>query len=260
MLDAQLDAVADLIRQAQRLLFVTGAGISADSGLPTYRGVSGLYNDELCEDGLPIEAMLSGQMFQVRPELTWKHIARIEAACRGATFNRAHEVIAALEAGGKDVWVLTQNVDGLHRRAGSRQVIDIHGDIQDLYCPHCGWAERVPDYAALPMPPRCPDCRQIVRPNVVLFGELLDEEKIQAVRVQTRRGFDLVFSIGTSSLFPYIVAPVIEARDMGVPTVEINPETTTISGSVGHRLPLGAAEAMQALYLRLGPTDTARDG
>lgn len=258
--DDRLDAAAAILRDARRVLFITGAGLSADSGLPTYRGVSGLYNDEHCEDGLPIEAALSGEMFNIRPELTWKHIARIEEACRGATYNRAHEVIAALQTQGKDVWVLTQNVDGLHRRAGSTQVIDIHGDIQDLRCPRCAWSQRVKDYADLEVPPPCPECGQVIRPDVILFGEMLDPNKIQRLQQQLAQGFDMVLSIGTSSLFPYITAPVQQACEQGVPTVEINPDTTVISGLVTYKLTMGAADAMQALYLRTGAADTAGDG
>lgn len=260
MHERTLEAVAAVLKDARRVLFVTGAGISADSGLPTYRGVSGLYNDEHCEDGIPIEAALSGEMFRINPGLTWKHIARIEEACRGARANRAHEVIAALEADGREVWVLTQNVDGLHARAGSTRVIDIHGDVSLLMCPVCDYREQVTDFSHLDLPPRCPQCRAVIRPDVVLFGEMLDPDKISTLQEQLARGFDVVFSVGTSSLFPYIQAPMHEAQARGTPTVEINPDTTGLSSIVDHRLPMGAAEAMQALYLRCRSVDTARDG
>src|SRR5947209_5837685 len=110
--------VVELLRQSRSLLFITGAGLSADSGLPTYRGVGGLYNGRDPEEGLPIEVLLSGDCFAARPELTWKYLLQIERAGRGAKPNRGHEVIAALESRFERVWVLTQNVDGLHRRAG----------------------------------------------------------------------------------------------------------------------------------------------
>ena len=83
-MDDALDRIADRLRAAERVLFITGAGISADSGLPTYRGVGGLYEDRLASEDLPIEAILSGEMLQRRPELTWKHVLEIERACRGA--------------------------------------------------------------------------------------------------------------------------------------------------------------------------------
>ena len=115
---AQIDAAAELLAPAQHILFVTGAGISADSGLPTYRGVGGLYDDADTEDGLPIEVCLSGSMFRRDPARTWKYIREIERACRGARPNPAHELIAELERERERVWVLTQNVDGLHVAGG----------------------------------------------------------------------------------------------------------------------------------------------
>jgi NAD-dependent deacetylase len=243
----ELAPVAALIRASRRLLFVTGAGLSADSGLPTYRGVAGLYNDANTEEGVPIEVALSGDMFRTRPDVVWRHIARVEAACRGAAPNRGHQVIAELERGGREVWVLTQNVDGLHRRAGSTRVIDIHGDISTLYCPHCAWREVVTDYRHLQVPPPCPSCAQIIRPDVVLFEELLDEDKVATLERELRRGFDVIFSVGTSSLFAYILEPLFVAHERGIPTVEINPGETDASELVTHRVRLGAAAALDAL-------------
>src|SRR5688572_9644129 len=92
-----VEAVCDILARARSVLFITGAGVSADSGLPTYRGVGGLYNDVHPEEGMPIEALLSGPMFASRPDLTWKYLLEIERACRGARPNRAHAVMAALQ-------------------------------------------------------------------------------------------------------------------------------------------------------------------
>ena len=103
--------------------------MSADSGLPTYRGVGGLYNRGETEEGFAIEEMLSGPMFRQKPEWTWKYLREVEQACRGATFNRGHAVLAEMERHFERVWTLTQNVDGFHHRAGSRNVIAIHGDL-----------------------------------------------------------------------------------------------------------------------------------
>src|ERR1700756_1361535 len=109
-----IERVVELLRQSRSLLFITGAGISADSGLPTYRGIGGLYNANTTEDGQPIEELLSGPTFRRRPDLTWKYLKQIEQASRGAKFNRGHEVIAQMEARFERVWTLTQNVDGFH--------------------------------------------------------------------------------------------------------------------------------------------------
>jgi NAD-dependent deacetylase len=254
MEDPQIREVAALLGAAHRILFITGAGISADSGLPTYRGVGGLYNDADAEEGIPIEVALSGQMFSRRPELTWKHIAQIEAACRGHTFNAGHAAIATLESmPGKEVCVLTQNVDGFHRTAGSRNVIDIHGDVHDLYCPQCDWAAVVEDYTHLSvLPPPCPACAAVIRPDVVLFGEMLPGKKIRALESELRRGFDLVFSVGTSSLFPYIAQPVLMAAQQGIPTVEINPGDTEVTPAVSHKIRGGAAASLAAIAGALG--------
>lgn len=243
----QIDEIARTLRDARSVLFVTGAGISADSGLPTYRGIGGLYEQEETDDGIPIEAALSGAMFQRNPALTWKYIHQIESACRDAGPNRAHHVIAELESRFDRVWTLTQNVDGLHHAAGSERVIDIHGDVHWLVCTRCGHRWRVQNYAGLSIPPSCPECDSLVRPEVVLFGEMLPVDRVRALQEQLIRGFDAVFTIGTTSVFPYIAEPVVDARRRNKLTVEINPGTSEVSHIVNYRLQTGAAAAMEAL-------------
>lgn len=252
---AAVAEAARILSRARSVLFVTGAGISADSGLPTYRGVGGLYEADATEEGLPIEVLLSGETFARRPERTWKYLGAIERACRGARPNRAHEAIARLERELPRVVVLTQNVDGLHRAAGSRDVIEIHGDVHELVCTRCPRAERVPDYAGLQIPPRCPRCGASVRPAVVLFGEMLPREAVARLEAELRRGFDAVFSIGTTSVFPYVAAPVLMARSWGAATVEVNPGETEVSAAVDVRLRCGAADAMAAILALLGTGD-----
>jgi NAD-dependent deacetylase len=244
----KLDDVVQILRESESILFITGAGISADSGLPTYRGIGGLYNDADTPEGIPIEVALSGQMMQSKPELTWKYILQIESVSRGAKFNRAHEVIALIEKRFPRVWVLTQNVDGLHRRAGSTNVIDIHGDVHDLTCMECSYEETVPDFSGLSSLPKCPDCSGQVRPDVVLFGELLPFQKVGLMERELSTDFDVVFSIGTTSVFPYIAGPVADAKRRGKPTVEINPADTAVSHLVDIRLRLGSAVACHAIW------------
>lgn len=240
--------VVDLMRASHSILFITGAGLSADSGLPTYRGVGGLYEGREAAEGLRIEELLSGACFQVRPQLTWKYLLEIEKAGRGARPNLGHQVMAEAEAYFERVWVLTQNVDGLHRQAGSRNIIDIHGDLHRLRCVRCEFAEVVADYTHLAFPPRCPDCQGLLRPDVVLFGERLPERQLAVYETETRRGFDLVFSIGTTSVFPYIAAPVLDAHHFRKPSVEINPGDTDVSEFATVRLRLGAAPALAAIW------------
>jgi NAD-dependent deacetylase len=148
------------------------------------------------------------------------------------------------------VWTLTQNVDGFHRLAGSRNVIEIHGNMRSLYCMKCRLRKFVDENARAELPPHCPDCRAIMRPDVVLFGELLPDEALSRMRRELATGFGAVFSIGTSAVFPYIQEPVVAARRMGVPTIEINPSETPLSHHADYRLALGAATAMDEIWNR----------
>lgn len=245
---SEIEHVTQLLKGCKSILFVTGAGISADSGLPTYRGIGGLYNVETTEDGMPIEVALSGSTMENSPELTWKYLKQIELACRGANFNRAHEVIAAMENHFQRVWTLTQNVDGFHQAAGCNNVIDLHGNLHHLRCTSCDYRETVPDFSRLNTVPRCPNCNAVVRPDVVLFGEFLPADKVRLLRYELDQGFDLVFSVGTTSLFPYIIEPIYLAKKAGSPTVEINPGVTDISNIVDVKIPLKAAMALDNIW------------
>lgn len=239
--------VAERFRGRQRVLFITGAGLSAESGLPTYRGIGGLYDHTETEHGMPIEIALSGTVFRRRPDITWRYIAQLEAAVRCAKPNRAHAIIAGLEAQ-HEVVVLTQNVDGFHRSAGSTRVIDIHGDCRRLACTRCDHRELREDYAGLALPPVCPSCAGVVRPEVVLFEEALPTDKLAALRRELRFGFDVYFTIGTTSVFPYIAQPIVDARRAGRLCVEINPGPTEVSAFVDVKFSCGAVRALSAIF------------
>ncbi len=248
-----LITVAKLIQDAERILFITGAGLSADSGLPTYRGAGGLYDDRATDDGMAIEEALSGATLARRPEVTWKYLWQIAEAGRRATFNHGHAVIAGIERRKPGTWVLTQNIDGFHRDAGSRQLIEIHGSSASFRCPQCGdaftRAEFIVRYTEQPsLPPLCLSCGGVVRPDVVLFGETLPEEAVAQLIEVVAREPDLVIVVGTSALFPYILEPVLRARALGVPTVEINPAQSELSDIVEHRIASGGAETLAALW------------
>lgn len=245
-----VDCIVEVMRHARRLLIITGAGISADSGLPTYRGIGGLYHDQLTDENMPIEVALSGDTLAAAPHITWKYIHQIERACRGASCNDAHRVIACLQDRFDDVCVLTQNVDGFHRQAGSHNLIEIHGNIHDLHCIGCDYTISVPDYENLRIPPTCPQCGALLRPRVVLFGEMLPEPALAQLYTQLNRGFDVVFTIGTTSVFPYIAGPVLEASRRGIPTVEINPEETPVSQAVDYKLAARAAASLTEIWQR----------
>ena len=246
----KLETVCRILKKAASILFITGAGISADSGLPTYRGIGGLYNNRHTNDDIPIEDALSGEMLSTDPAIAWKYISQIERACRGAKFNRSHEVIAQMERVFPRVWVLTQNVDGFHKEAGSKNVIDIHGDVHHLKCTACTYQQTVDDYSGLEIPPLCPQCGAVQRPMVVLFGEMLPEEKYWRLARELEKGFDVVFSIGTTSVFPYIAGPVLEAKRRGWPVIEINPAVTEVSRLADIKIAAGAAKTLEAIWTR----------
>lgn len=243
-----LEQAASILRPARRVLVITGAGISADSGLPTYRGVGGLYEDNATEDAIPIEEALSGPMFQRDPALTWKYISQIEAACRGAGPNAGHRALARLAQRFDELTVITQNVDGFHRQAGSPSVIEMHGNIQNLYCTRCGRRETVEDFSHLvTLPPGCAACHGVMRPNVVLFGEMLPSRAVLEYERAVSGRLDAVVSVGTTAVFPYIAGPVFDAARAGVPTIEINPGESEVSRLVDVHLRERSAEALPEL-------------
>ncbi len=251
-----VDKVANLLLDSKRILFITGAGISADSGLPTYRGVGGLYDGELTEEGFAIEEALSGGMMQRRPDITWKYLWQIGEACHEAYPNKAHEIIAEIQKIKSNTWVLTQNIDGFHYDVGTKNLIEIHGNAFSLFCSNCGKPKKYQELTEefkkeLVFPPRCPECNGVIRPNVVLFGEQLPSKEINQLYRLLDSTIDLIISIGTSGVFPYIVEPVRIANNRYKPSVEINPSKTDISYMFDYRIELGAAEAMNQIWKHL---------
>lgn len=248
----QVGPIVDVLGAAERVLVLTGAGMSADSGLPTYRGIGGLYDDVETEDGIDIEDALSGEMFASRPAVTWKYVGQIESACRGAQPHAGHGVIARLQSRYQRLCVLTQNVDGLHGAAGSRDVIEMHGNIHQLRCLGCDRRIEVPDFSHLgELPPNCAVCGSVIRPEVVLFGEMLPMRAVAHYEVALAEGFDAIVAIGTSAVFPYILEPVRDAWRRGIPTVEINPQETVISRFCSVTARMTALRALSAIERQL---------
>lgn len=248
-MDERIAHVAQAIKQAERILLITGAGLSADSGLPTYRGVGGLYNGHTAE-GLPIEAALSGHMLQRDPALCWKYLAELGKACLSAQANAGHYAIAELQRRKPQCWLLTQNIDGYHRAAGSPmdRVIEIHGELAPLYCQSCGAVDaELASHLERPLPPLCKQCVGVLRPPVVLFEEMLPEQAIGTLYDEVRKGFEVVISIGTSASFPYIVEPLLRTRQAGGFTAEINPQRTDLSGRVNVHLQGRALDVLPEL-------------
>jgi NAD-dependent deacetylase len=237
----------DRLRLVRSIGAITGAGVSKESGIQTYRGKGGIYDDP--DEGDRTVEALSGPTLQTDPDRTWRVTAGLARQAENARPGPAHLALAAIEKKVDRFVLLTQNVDGLHHMAGSRNVIDIHGDIFSTLCLSCGGKGQL-DRTVLPRlteSPRCARCNGILRPDVVLFGEMLPEDKVRRIHEEFHLGMpDLVMIIGTTALFPYITGPVLVARDCGRLTLEINPEPTdctevvdySLRGRAGTYLPL----------------------
>lgn len=226
---------------------ITGAGVSAESGIATYRGKGGVYDDP--EEGDRLIESLTGSTLSRDPDRTWRAVASLARAARGAEPNPAHFAIADIERTVSRFVLLTQNVDGLHQLAGSSNVIDIHGSVRATLCMSCSERGRLESLESIDAAPRCA-CGGIVRPDVVLFGEVLPEQKVRRLYAElVVDPPELVIVAGTSGMFPYIVEPVLVARRAGRLTIEVNPEATLVSSDVdfsireraGVALPLIAA-------------------
>lgn len=241
-----IDALAARLRETSRITVLTGAGVSAASGVPTFRGADGLWRQFRPEE------LATPEAFDRDPNLVWEWYAwRREtiAACRP---NAAHDVLArwsrgAGGAGGTWCRIITQNVDDLHIRAGTRDLVRLHGSIWELACAaacgHPRWRdERVP----LPqVPPRCPGCGDLARPAVVWFGESLAPDDVD--RAMRACACDVFLTVGTSSVVYPAAGLVHEARRRGAFTVEINLEPTAASAAVDLPIHARAEEVLPLL-------------
>jgi NAD-dependent protein deacetylase/lipoamidase len=237
-----LKALGDRIRAARRVTILTGAGVSAASGVPTFRGAGGLWRSFRAED------LATPEAFHRDPALVWEWYdwrrSRL-AACRP---NPAHDVLARWSA--RDgVTLITQNVDGLHELAGADAVVRFHGSIWRLRCVRpCGGAPDTWEDRSVPLPvrpPRCPACGGYARPAVVWFGESIDSAVLS--RCIDATACDVYLSIGTSSLVQPAAGLVSQARSRGAYTVEINPEPTASAPYVDLALAMPAEIALPAI-------------
>ena len=149
-----------MVDGAERILFVTGAGISADSGLPTYRGIGGLYDRATTEEGYAIEDALSGAMLARHPAICWKYIAQIEAACRGAVPNDAHHAIARLERGCRMCACSRRTSTGSIAPPDRENLLEIHGNVGRLFCTACDLEGRGRDLRRPSDPAELPECER----------------------------------------------------------------------------------------------------
>lgn len=221
-LDEALDRAASLLRPARKVAVLTGAGISAESGLATFRGAGGLW------EGHRVEDVATPRAFARDPLLVWRfyHLRRANLAT--VKPNPGHQALVELEARLGDTFTLvTQNVDGLHQAAGSKNVLEIHGAIRRVRCTRC---TRVTDRGveALPETPRCEKCDGLLRPDVVWFEEALPDD-IWGRAVQAVQTCDCFLVVGTSAVV-YPAAGLIDvARMEGAEVIEANLEPSAAS-------------------------------
>lgn len=196
---------------ASKVVILTGAGVSAESGVPTFRGSNGLW------EGLPVEAVASPEGFDADPLRVWRFYSQRREGAAAVSPNPGHLAIAKLEASLGDRFLLaTQNVDGLHARAGSRRLVALHGELFESRCERCNrpFADTRTYFEAVP---RCPTCQQRVRPHIVWFGEFLDRAHLARLAAFIEAGgTDLVFlAVGTSGQVYPAAGLVDAARDVG---------------------------------------------
>ncbi|MDY4230552.1 MAG: NAD-dependent protein deacylase [Candidatus Faecousia sp.] len=189
---SKIETLKSWIEQAHRAVFFGGAGVSTESGIPDFRSVDGLYHQKF---DYPPETIISRSFFDRRPEEFFKFY-REKMLLLGFEPNVTHRVLARLEQEGHLAAVVTQNIDGLHQKAGSRRVFELHGSVLRNYCMRCGRAYPATFIRDCPGVPRC-DCGGIVKPDVVLYEEPLDEKTLTgAVKAISRA--DLLIVGGTS--------------------------------------------------------------
>lgn len=186
-------ALEKIIAESDRIVFFGGAGVSTESGIPDFRSVDGLYHQKY---DYPPETILSHTFWETHPEEFYRFY-RDKLIVRGAKPNAAHLRLAKLEREGKLKAVITQNIDGLHQAAGSQKVYELHGSTLRNYCVNCGAFYGVDFIANSTGVPRCPKCGGIVKPDVVLYEESLDEQTI-AGSVKAIRSADMLIVAGTS--------------------------------------------------------------
>lgn len=198
-----LRALEAILAESENIVFFGGAGVSTESGIPDFRSVDGLYHQTY---DYPPETILSHTFWEQNPEEFYRFY-RNKMIVRGAKPNAAHLRLAKLEREGKLKAVVTQNIDGLHQAAGSQKVYELHGSVLRNYCVRCGKFYDVEFIANSAGVPRCTDCGGIVKPDVVLYEECLDESTMAGAVAAIRRADTLI--IGGTSLVVYPAAGLI---------------------------------------------------
>jgi NAD-dependent deacetylase len=215
----EIEALKARLEKTRSIVILTGAGISAASGVPTFRGKNGLFQ------GIKPETLATLEAFLHNPSLVWKWYNWRRKIISQAKPNPAHFALSKLEQKIKQTTIITQNVDGLHKKAKNKNLIEIHGNIWQVKCIKCPYNNedlRVP----IPLLPKCPECNEILRPDVVWFGE---EPKHLSKVMEKLNSCEVFLSIGTSGIVQPAASFFSIAKDHGAYTVEINLEPTPLS-------------------------------
>jgi NAD-dependent deacetylase len=239
------DRLLERLSSATFVAALTGAGISAESGVPTFRGKEGLWKK------FKPEELASFDAFIRNPDLIWEWYSYRKKLIAEVEPNAGHCALADMEKLFQGLAVITQNIDNLHQRAGSTRVYELHGNIERNYCIKCGRRYRAEELASATSAPHCIDCNGLIRPDVVWFGELLPADQ-WASADRAAHSADVFFSIGTSAIVYPAASLPLTAREAGAYIVEINSETTplsdiadeTIIGKAGEILP-GLVDAIR---------------
>lgn len=222
MNDNLASSAADILARVDRVAVVTGAGVSAESGVPTFRGQDGLWRQYRAE------TLATPEAFERDPKLVWEWYDWRRGLIAPVVPNPGHQVLAVWQDLFAGFSLITQNVDGLHAKAGSRDVVELHGNIWKLRCTREGTVSEVRESPLPQLPPVCPSCGASLRPHVVWFGESLDPAVLeQAFRLSESCQAMLV--IGTSSVVQPAASLPFAAARAGAKIVEINPEPTPLT-------------------------------
>lgn len=243
---ASVGTIRDWLRESQRVTVLTGAGVSAESGVPLFRGADGLWQKHRPED------LATPQAFARDPRVVWEWYDWRRARVAEAKPNPGHYALGELEQRLADFTLITQNVDGLHDRAGSRNVVKLHGDIWRLRCTHCRQESANTEVPLSELPPYC-SCGGLQRPAVVWFGESLSTSLLQTAADAATRA-QVFFVIGTSALVQPAASLPLMAQQNGARLVEINPQTTPLSAHADINLVGPAGELLPTLIAALEST------
>lgn len=237
---------AERLRTAKRVVVLTGAGVSAQSGIPTFRDAqTGLWAQYRAED------LATPEAFARDPLLVWKWYLWRRQLCLDAEPNAGHLALVEMERRLRHFTLVTQNVDGLHRRAGSNSLLELHGCLLQARRLEDGVVVPLPD-APGQLPPRCGQTGAALRPNVVWFGESLPGDTLDRA-VDAARDCDLMLVVGTSSLVHPAAGLPLAATAAGAFVIEVNPQTTPISSCVSLRLAGGSAQVLPVLLTSAWP-------